>query len=85
MEEGKEGTLPTLIEIASLLEIEWRMRVFVKYVDEQAAAARARGMEHSPFAPGTLKLVEELRPLLKTIDDERADAAKPSEGSALAD
>ncbi len=63
-------------EAAALLEIEGKVRAFVQYVDEQSRAAQARGMKHSPFAPRTLQMVEELRPLLRALDEKRSESSE---------
>lgn len=62
-------------EVADMRTVEDSLREFVKYFDEQVEAARRRGSGHHPFAPRTVQLVEEVRPLLARLDQARAGRA----------
>ncbi|HEY0545295.1 MAG TPA: hypothetical protein VGC91_07975 [Pyrinomonadaceae bacterium] len=61
-------------ELDDLLKIETELRGFIEYFDHCAKQAEDRGTRFHPFAPGTIEMVEKLRPVLKQLDETRAEA-----------
>lgn len=58
-------------EVKQLRALEELLRGFKEHFESQTAAAVRRGSAHHPFAPQTVRLVEETEPILKRLEELR--------------